>query len=467
MGLEHLTIDVIIQAFDFNKRTPERVKKIISNGREYQIIDKNDSPRSGWHKINAIEILQVFKDASRDVVQNEDYKNNVDKIKFIAKHIKESCYTFCLIRFFSAIYNALIHCHGFRSTYGEAKQILKSIKLEQSRKLIVPIPEQGIRCGVPNKGNTCWLNATLQFIASTHQFDLMLSSEAIEECLPLQQCLIEIINELRSKNGGVVSNKRYDALLKEINKLEGIEKIGEQEDAPALFQALFGAFHWPPPYSTESDAKDLICTCDYYEPVESQAQKYGKINSPKMWQEITIPQGYKGPLQLSYLIELPERLTVEDKISSVTQNRLFDKHTRFTQLPNTLIFYIKRSIISDSDYSKAISRGEDPQNYAKKAYNPVLMEGEKITFTEYSPEKDDKGHILFAKPKTRKIYQVRASITHSGYAGGGHYVCRERALDGTLLEHSDRFTSLLGKKSEIGSQGYLFRLDLVGSEDVI
>lgn len=331
--------------------------------------------------------------------------------------------------------------------------------------LVNEISEKGIRCGLPNRGNTCWLNAALKFIASTHSFDPMITRKNINrKYIPLQNHLIEMVNELRTLEKGVVDIKKYDALVEEIAKLDGIEEIGKQEDARALFQVLFNVFQWPPAHPSNDQAENLVRTCAYYKPVDSSNIKYGKINSSKMWQEITIPQGYEGALKLDQMIESPDRLEVTPDVA-VTEGSQFDKNTRFIHLPNTLIFFVKRSIISEEELNSALDQEEDIQTHAKKAYNPIHMnEDETITFTEYCLIKDNDGNILGVKPKTRKTYKLTGTITHSGEDGQGHYVCQERALNGTLVQHNDSKVKVLEEGTPISSQGYLLRLDLVGTE---
>lgn len=330
------------------------------------------------------------------------------------------------------------------------------------KSLLAPVPKDGIKVGLPNTGNTCWLNALLVFISCTPFYDKMMSDPPPKGREKLQETLRNIVNDLR--RGIFISNKTYYQFLKEVKEQililvpERDIRLGDTADAPELFRKLIEALNWAPLRErlNPKEIQELIESGLYaqkgkiYRSKIQGVEKYGFIGNSEPHIEIDLNKyrGTKDEIDLENGTE--EREIRPDAAPKMlgTGNQKFEFQEVYTHLPTTLMLFLKRTSSESNSYIQCL-----------KILNPLKLHKGHIIITEYAPIMDDLGRIIDMKPAYRCRYRIGASITHNGGPGGGHFICEERTATGTLY-HDDRTVSELNDPN-MGVNGYLVRLDLV------
>lgn len=331
-------------------------------------------------------------------------------------------------------------------------------------------PQGGIIVGLANYGNTCWLNSTLKFIASTSYYDEMLTIPPPRNRVALQDHLRTIVGLVRQ--GQKVPEPFFKDFLKELKKAIPGMVIGKQHDAPEFLLEITKILRWQPAFldpeaTLEMNKQDLYPRRGMvYEPKEDMPAglgKYAKLEDFHTHVDVTIPT--KDAADKPLLLTALDLATLAGDVGSrpirpdllqegVKNDKQFKFETvhHFVTLPKIIMIYLKR-FHSDPNGKKAA-----------KISAPIQLADHQVQFTRYEPEyvKDLKGVDCVDKmtPKETVSYRIGAAIVHSGSTGGGHYTCMERAADGSIIYHSDSTVRKGGSEKDF-SGGYFLRLDRV------
>ncbi|NGX55451.1 MAG: hypothetical protein KR126chlam2_01086 [Chlamydiae bacterium] len=328
----------------------------------------------------------------------------------------------------------------------------------------LPLATGPITLGLPNLSHTtCWLNATLKFIASTNYYDTMLTQPPPEGMEDLQRLLHSVVGAIRTDTiHQQLKKSTYNELVAQISQqVHGYESAGKQElDAIEFLINLCSCLNWAP--LDKKNGKTLAEGGVYpqlarrFNP-KADHVKYGSIESNiQTLVTVTLKLG-ENPIKLVKRIRAQE--TVETRPDAVGEKKVeeddesvdnvsFTKTTFFTHLPDTLVLYLKRT-------------AADEHGRPIKIIHPIQTdENGFLSFREYETELDGNGNIVGFTHKRRVYYRIAASISHSGSDSSGHYACSIGNKD-KAFTHSDGSITSIDPKSLGVSSGLILRLEKV------
>jgi hypothetical protein len=318
--------------------------------------------------------------------------------------------------------------------------------------------------GLPNVGNTCWMNTAIKCISTSGIWDKMLENPPPPEMKRLHQQLCYIVESLRS--GKEVAWDMCKQLENEIFRVRhlvrGAELVrGRQNDSAEFLLFLQNAFHFTPESKYSSQRASIYSgTGDYgrYSTLHASEPIIGVVvsgehslnpNMPVNLEELISGEEYR---ELRPSFQRKENSSIENlPDDNRTPNRVFKMSSRFTQLPDIMLVNLNRYTLLPSQVF-----GNE-----RKRHNQIKLGPDgTIHFREYKLKYDNRNRIIGAEPKAIHRYRIKGSITHLGYDGMGHYVYEERNAQGKGFRHSDSRVSSIST-STLGQDGYFFILEKV------
>jgi hypothetical protein len=327
-----------------------------------------------------------------------------------------------------------------------------------------PPSPSGIRIGLPNHENNCWLNSILKFVCCTTHFDQMLTDPPPAGKEMLQGLIREIVISLRlGKKPGPLLN----ALLKEIDILTPNIQIRAQQDAVELLIYLISQLKWKPAYAVKGEETESYHKQEKYprlgitytarEIMPVAFKKYGVVNDFQTYIDITIPEHFGGSqIDLSICLknECVRKLKPDNRLAKNEgdlKEVRYSSTTHLLNFPKVIMVYVKR-MLKKSD--GRVDRIAAPIKVDKNGRIPLTRS--KVTY-----ETIDGVHRATAiQPVEMRYYRIGAAIVQVGNVENGHYFCMERTADGTLVKH-DNETFEVNPKEDLSNIGYFLRLDLV------
>jgi len=129
-------------------------------------------------------------------------------------------------------------------------------------------PENGIRVGLPNLGNTCWFNSLIKFMASARFFDSMLAPTGDEATDQLRRDLADLFIYLRlCSDQHVFSSSLLDDYFERIvgtivEETEFEYEEGEQCDPSEFLNFLMQFLQWSPSETVKMRESNSRCEKD-------------------------------------------------------------------------------------------------------------------------------------------------------------------------------------------------------------
>jgi hypothetical protein len=336
--------------------------------------------------------------------------------------------------------------------------------------LLTAVPKNPIKMGLPNNGNTCWMNAMLKFIACTDFYDQMLIESVPADAQNLQGKLRTLINELRSGKEGVLSKEIYNDFIDEVGKVPGIRlmnqfQVGVTDDASDFLMSLMRVFdcsllktgnHPNLPRKFSVYESQVSPDVKKYSREESHIDPFIAVNFS--WEND--PQAldtFNLGFELAPLLEDRSRAEVNPDIGSGNQ---FIQRKLFSYLPPTLMLYLKRGAALHANGQYVT----DAQGriIETKIEGAVLTDANNlIKLTEYEVAYNDQGEEIIL-PKRHCYYRIGASVKHDS----NHYTCEEITAEKKMI-HSDTSVREADPNEEFGTKGTFLRLDRVPELDEI
>lgn len=289
-------------------------------------------------------------------------------------------------------------------------------------------PIYEIKMGIPNIGNSCWLNSSLKFIATTDYFDSMLTTTSNEEHDTLRQALHNVVMKLRHGSKDRLSQKIYQKLTDEIKKHIPVHSLdGTQKDPVEFIHSLINLLKWNP------------------EKEKFQAQYVYKSHNERKVAEF--PENWYYHVSfLSSDQETPDAslhglVTREDLVflrTDIEEEAGYVRSSHFSKLPDHLFVLLNRGVWDQNGNSVKIQT-------LLRTENGIIKLAE---------EKTDGDKTI---PTKLVSYKIESAIVHDwGCVNYGHYVCHTRS-DDKLVRHSDTHLTEVTEE-HFGVSGYLLHL---------
>lgn len=266
-------------------------------------------------------------------------------------------------------------------------------------------------------GNSCWLNSTLKFIASTDYYDSMLNGNEPE----LRTALRSVVETLRAEDE-ILDTDLYLDLQDKIGKQMPEFKVdGSQRDAQEFLMSLTEQLGWIPPEKVTA----VQYSDDTAEQTASENDAVVMVQAPR-----------SNEFDLAKILLDPK--THKSEIVGGFQEEQI--RTVFTSLPEHLMVYLK---IEDVDTEIA------PK---------ILADKKEIVLYESYFDEDGLPAV-----KKKVTYSVESAIQHRGSDKSGHYTCLIRNEDALEL-HDDTEIRKNVQLEEFDVVGYLIHLKKIDEE---
>lgn len=336
----------------------------------------------------------------------------------------------------------------------------------------------GVAIGLPNIGNTCYINSIIQALLHIPEMKKELSERTSSSTESVTFILAQIFEEL--------TELRYEKLAKLVGKLQanlcgGFFNTKEQQDAQEFLKMLLSALQnennrvkkpsvfkqstelmtieraieaydsWRKASLLKEDSfvnslfeGDLLTsiTCQNCQFSSFNLEKFGELALSLHRQVSVVNFNRRSSVQLSAMITSffdGERID-EYRCGKCDQVGEIEKRHRVLKFPAILIVVIKRFVF----YPK-------PQ----KLSNRVEIAGTQLDLSPflYSP-KDKKSQKALSGIKTKGKYKLLSFIEHFGEINHGHYICYayNQKLKGWAL-FNDGHVRQVGEGKEIMDNG--------------
>lgn len=328
------------------------------------------------------------------------------------------------------------------------------------------IQNENIEVGLPNVGNTCWLNSLLKFLAFSEMGDLIsekcdfmppynATPKEIETRVSLRAKIKQILATIRNaqNKGCVVEQQLLGDLLQLIQTSGAMGEIWnrDQKDPQEIFCGILAWLSTPPKYAISN----------------ASVTKRKEILT-----ETTQPQA--GVLLVTIEEDQKEKNLNIGNIYSKT-NFAYDETAAheietkqiITQAPDKLVVALQRNYLTTTGYQKKCTKNIDVTFKENSFFTKIdehEFEGIKQTEDNYGTNK-----ISGTKVKHHCHYRIKGAITHIGGSSGGHYIYVRCHSDGSYTYHSDSLTKTIEKAEaeKYIKSGVLFDLELVKKEEVV
>lgn len=309
------------------------------------------------------------------------------------------------------------------------------------------IPVDHINVGLPNVGNTCWLNASLKFMAATHFFDSMLEPRQTwplwqriyryvrsffwNDREDLREFLRDLFIVLRTEQEGSVPRSEMARLQSLVTLVPGFdESYRRQQDAEEFIRNLTDYLDFTPKddqlpkfdahFSDGTQIKDIAETRHFFIPVEKR----------------------EGDLEFDLQRDIVSTSTLESGIT---------KTCRPNFLPDELFLVIGRFMSQQELREKPAPKLKENEKGKEK----IEME----TRTRLVKISDEIALNNLKVNLGGSIYRIVGSVIHKGSTiSGGHYT----ATIGDRLHNDSRITEI---KSGTYPEKEAYMLRLIKEEE--
>lgn len=264
-----------------------------------------------------------------------------------------------------------------------------------------------ISVGIPNLGNTCWLNSALKFMASTAYYDSMLTTR-IDDKQELRNALRRIFNFLRNEHSESVQLDRdlLHDLFAQINKhLPDFTINGRQYCSQEFIVALMAVLQWEP--------KDKPITADYVM-IKEAAVRY---HNPEVASDFISIKVNNTAFDLQQAIFQQEEVESDSNESNDTY---MQTRVRIpVKLPDNLMIHV--------GHNPELGHDNRPQ-----------LKTENGLVTLYEMKFDEDGIPSISK---KIAYRIQASLIQRGSETRGHWVCSLRDQNEYSLHNDSDISS--------------------------
>lgn len=261
--------------------------------------------------------------------------------------------------------------------------------------------------------------------------------------------------------------KASDIVLEMPSPSLTITNVRQQNDAAELLLKLTTLFQWSPDHlrqMTNYNATRLYPRlATFFNPANSLPKGWSPpfptVHDFNTLVVITIPESAikaNTPLDLDALINESEEVKLSLSKKRENENVIDRKEFKFKKIsylinkPRTLMVYIKR-FQSDSLGKKR-----------SKINLPIHLDSQMIINIKTKSNTGTDAQPNFITGPVLQ-YRIGAAIEHLSFNNSvdeGHYVCKERASNGSFILHDDATLKAIGSKN-FASTGYFIRLDLI------
>jgi ubiquitin C-terminal hydrolase len=324
--------------------------------------------------------------------------------------------------------------------------------------------------GMPNIGNTCYFNSSIQSIASLPQLvdyfrsdkNIHTNKKAITKG-KLVQAFIELINQFISNRGSIVDKKYVVALRRVLNLFNPLfgHNNFSQQDADEFVSTLLQALH------AELNTKDGI------EPRYVYKSEFSMDDN--IQQALDLYFAHNDSI-ISRLFTILQKITIRCQVCGNERSYIEPTYTCNVVLPRMssardevdlqqlLDNYKITELLSDPVYCDKCSAGLSKMkktNHTKITENIYFSPIVKITLLRFKNHLE-KNNIMvdfpFAIQLSDKSYSLNSVINHMGGTSGGHYTSYGKIGDEwhEWHEFNDSGVSLVEDEDDVRSRnGYI------------
>ena len=414
-------------------------------------LENEDNIYKNWIQIE-VEAKQANETIDLDGPENDELENDWVEVEIGVKdeELEESL--------------ALIDRQMEKEKQAEqaAQEGIEKERKELSSCELLPIPQDGIRKGLPNLGNVCWFSSLLKLLSKSDIFHpLLLKAEGkdSEQQEAIKKELRFAVNKLRGESsqfdsftyGSIVEKLREDDFLGRFFNRETQDPV----DFLMNLSLALNLFCQP----EEGSPKKM----EFFTSLENEEVKVKKApreSGDRGWLEsISLTEKMRNldKINLDEALQDPSEIEARsDGASDSEKNHRFLKKIGYTFLPDQLIVQLRRAVLGDIE--------GDIESNAKKIEAPIeLNEENLVEITQY---KEENGSLI---PEKRCFYQIDFAVVHQGNKNTvQHYFCVERTPGNEFIKHDDSIVKTLGEFEalEFLSKGTIFQLSKVREEKV-
>ncbi|PJD98148.1 MAG: hypothetical protein CK425_00200 [Parachlamydia sp.] len=314
--------------------------------------------------------------------------------------------------------------------------------------LLPPPPPDGIKIGIRNLANTCWLNASMKFMSSTDFWDpILVMPTTTPMQAKLQNTLKTYITRMRTENKGYIGKKDAKILEAEVNKLiRDDPMIGGQMDAAEFFLCLQRVFQYPSAIdlNPNNPHKDFYQSTVVYK--SNDPGYFHPPNADTADPLIKISVSYAEalgdmPLDPATLLKKRDTRTFkEDEKNEAAPEINYTTSDYPLNLPKTLHINFSR-VVGVEDERGRQKFTEDGLMEQVRCNRPLALDRkgcfELIEYDRSNIGLNDSDNWVI-RPTKKCTYQLTGAILHGGSDKDGHYTAIERTETGKFIHHNDR-----------------------------
>ena len=303
---------------------------------------------------------------------------------------------------------------------------------ELAPKISAPVKPQGLQ----NIGNTCWMNAGLQFLAHTGALDHLLKEGALKEsveqgALQLQQLLRKITEQLRAHQP--VDDSSLINLRKCLNDKFSPSETHDTHEFIAFLVSLLQE-------KTQRPNSHVISSTEFR--VDQDLTTISDTLCGELFQ-VPIPDSYlqnpAQPIDINALLKAESNpgSTVDDYAHKEHRYNNVPKKTYYTYLPDRLTVHMKRRVhVPNSSHQETCN-------------NPIQLGPDHTMILEYQGQP--------AKETVQVTYRVTGEVVYSP----GHYTCNIKHKNSTTITtYNDEHASSCSSDT-FGKYGTLLYLEKI------
>ncbi|MBS0656538.1 MAG: hypothetical protein JSR46_12235 [Verrucomicrobia bacterium] len=398
------------------------------------------SPAEEDFKLQLEKIKQLFASVSKETLQNED--------KIVLKNLEHNL---------NALGNHIFIRRQHSPLAFTRRETIDQFQLCYSPQDELPAP-RAITCNLPNKSKKCcWLNAALNYLASSDLYDERLCHAMKEEALEgLRKKIFPIIAAMRKNSHQAIIDSLHEELIDYLKIERFAPFLNGQQDCNDFLELLrnHSAYQLP--------LKTCVLRATIYKSFDDDVLKESSEDPPSTLLQM--------PSFDEAMVDVNQELEKEEYREGITNYLIFDdgvwqrskpddpaicfqSQMVITQLPDRLELGLTKGKCATNEQQATVSQQKLP-----------IDDKGLLVLNEYAPVyRELNNEIIFidARLKATCTYKVITAIERLGKrVESGHFVTYIRDANNAITKYSDR-TITPHMPESVWQQALLLQLECV------